>query len=87
MTWTIKLEAKAAKTLIALDKPTKLRLESFINQLSTTVNPRSTGKALQGMLKGLWRYRVGDYRLVCQIKDGELIILFLEIGHRKDIYR
>jgi mRNA interferase RelE/StbE len=87
MTWTIKVESRAAKTLKALDKPTKQRLESFIEQLTDTADPRATGKALQGGLKGLWRYRVGDYRLICQIKDGEIIILVLDIGHRKDIYK
>lgn len=49
-------------------------------------NPRSSGKALQGDLKGLWRYRVGDYRLITQIHDNELVILVIEIGHRKDVY-
>ncbi|MDD5267428.1 MAG: type II toxin-antitoxin system RelE/ParE family toxin [Methylococcales bacterium] len=50
-------------------------------------NPRAIGKALQGNLKGLWRYRVGDYCLVCQIFNSELIVMVLEIGHRKDIYK
>ncbi len=87
MTWIIKIESRAAKTLKAIDKPTKQRIESFIDQLTLTTNPRGTGKALQGGLKGLWRYRVGDYRLICQIKDKEVIILVLDIDHRKDIYR
>ncbi|MEI6745635.1 MAG: type II toxin-antitoxin system RelE/ParE family toxin [Methylococcaceae bacterium] len=51
-----------------------------------TNNPRLQGLALQGDLKGLWRYRVGDYRLVCQINDGELIVLVVEIGHRSVVY-
>lgn len=50
-------------------------------------NPRLTGKALQGKLSGLWRYRVGDFRLLCRIEDNELIILVIEIGHRKEIYK
>ncbi|MFU8790125.1 MAG: type II toxin-antitoxin system RelE family toxin [Methylobacter sp.] len=87
MNWIINVEARAAKTLKTLDKPTKQRIAVFIDQLGQTDNPRNTGKALQGRLKGLWRYRVGDYRLICQIKDGELIILLLEIGHRKEVYR
>ena len=49
-------------------------------------NPRATGKALQGEFSGLWRYRVGDYRLICEIRENELVILVLEIGHRKNIY-
>ena len=86
MTWIISLDSRAAKTLKAIDKPTKQRIESFINQLTLTNNPRATGKALQGQLTGYWRYRVGDYRLICHIKDGELIILVIKIGHRKDVY-
>jgi len=50
-------------------------------------NPRSKGKALSGNLKGLWRYRVGDYRVICQIIDNEVVILVVELGHRKEIYR
>jgi mRNA interferase RelE/StbE len=51
-------------------------------------HPRTDGVALQGKkYKGLWRYRVGGYRLICQIRDAELVILVLEIGHRSNIYR
>lgn len=50
-------------------------------------NPRSSGKALQGEFKGLWRYRIGDYRVICQIKDKELVILVIDLAHRKDIYK
>ena len=87
MTWKIKIGSKAAKSLKALDRPAKQRIEQFIDQLALADNPRQTGKALKGSLKGLWRYRIGDYRLICQIRDDELIILVLEIGHRKAIYR
>lgn len=87
MSWTIKVGSRAAKSLKSLDKPSKKRIEQFIEQLTTTDNPRRTGKTLQGNLKGLWRYRIGNYRLICQIKDNELIILVLDIGHRKNIYK
>jgi mRNA interferase RelE/StbE len=50
-------------------------------------DPISSGKALADQLAGLWRYRVGDYRLVCEIEDGRLLILVVTIGHRSDIYR
>jgi mRNA interferase RelE/StbE len=85
--WTIKLNPAATKALKLLNKQSKQRLESFIDELAGTDNPRNKGKALQGNFKGLWRYRVGDYRLICQIKDKELIILIVEIDHRKDIYK
>lgn len=87
MTWKIRLNQTSAKALKQLDKPAKQRIESFIDELEALDNPRQTGKALTGGLKGLWRYRVGDYRLIAQIKDNELVILFIDIGHRKDIYR
>ncbi|MGF3084332.1 type II toxin-antitoxin system RelE family toxin, partial [Streptococcus pyogenes] len=50
-------------------------------------NPRQFGKALTGQYKGLWRYRVGNYRVICDIVDNEMIILALEVGHRKEIYK
>lgn len=92
MSWRIKIDSRVAKSLKSLDTLSKKRIEQFIDQLAAMDNPRRTGKALpgkalQGNLKGLWRYRVGNYQLICQIKDGELIILVLNIGHRKDIYK
>ena len=88
MQWTVRLSETALKTLEKVNKPEQLRIRQFIKEtLGNLDNPRSTGKALQGNLKGLWRYRVGDYRLVCKIYNNELIIMVLEIGHRKDIYK
>jgi mRNA interferase RelE/StbE len=49
-------------------------------------DPRRFGKGLKADLAGLWRYRVGDYRVLCQIKDKELLVLVVAVGHRKDIY-
>ena len=49
-------------------------------------DPRRFGRELKAELAGLWRYRVGDYRLICQIRDQELIVLVVTVGHRKDIY-
>lgn len=88
MAWTIKFESLALKELKKLDKPARNRIERFIDELACGENPRSKGIALQGeRFRGLWRYRVGDYRLICQIKDREVIILILDIGHRKEVYR
>lgn len=57
-----------------------------MDEVSKLENPRSRGKRLVGNLTGFWRYRVADYRLICQIKDDQLIIIVVEIGHRKNIY-
>lgn len=50
-------------------------------------NPRDAGKALTGPLSGLWRYRIGDYRLICEIQDGILQVLVLQIANRREVYR
>ncbi|WP_083505612.1 type II toxin-antitoxin system RelE family toxin [Gemelliphila asaccharolytica] len=55
--------------------------------LQNCINPREKGKALSYNRIGQWRYRIGNYRLICEIKDKELIILALEFGHRKNIYK
>ena len=88
MHWTIRLSETALKTLEKIDKPERLRIRQFIKDtLANLDDPRTMGKALQGNLKGLWRYRVGNYRLICQIYNSELILMVLEIGHRKDVYQ
>lgn len=79
---------RAIKALSKLDTPTKVLIYSWIKEnLDGCTEPRFAGKALSGSLKGLWRYRVGDYRIVVDIQDGQLIILIVNIGHRKEIYR
>ncbi len=56
-------------------------------RIAVADDPRQFGKALVGELSGYWRYRVGDYRIVCQLIDERLIVLVVEIGHRRDVYR
>jgi mRNA interferase RelE/StbE len=71
-----------------LDKPEAQRIMHFLRErLEPIDNPRSLGKALSGRLGTFWRYRIGDYRIICDIKDQELIILVIRIGNRKDVYR
>jgi mRNA interferase RelE/StbE len=55
-------------------------------KIATQENPRLFGKGLQGDKQGLWRYRVGDYRVICQILDDELVILVIKTAHRKNVY-
>lgn len=88
MAWRIDLTATAAKQLSKLDKTEAKRIATFLRQrLATLENPRSTGKALTGPLLGTyWRYRVGDYRIICDIQDGVLCILVIEIGNRREVY-
>lgn len=89
MAWTIELRAKAEKQLDKLNRKDADRIITFLEQrLATHDNPRSLGEPLHGNLLGAyWRYRVGDYRIICDIQDGKLIVLVVEIGHRSSVYR
>jgi mRNA interferase RelE/StbE len=88
MKWTVKVLPQAAKTLKSLDNTNKRKLLDFLNNdLPNLENPRQRGKALQGNLRGMWRYRVGNFRLLCRIFDSEVIISVVEVGHRSNIYK
>jgi mRNA interferase RelE/StbE len=89
LAWALEYSAQAQKQLRKLDKQVATRILDFMrDRVAQLDDPRSTGKALLGsVLGGYWRYRVGDYRLVCEIQDDKLCILVLEVGNRKEIYR
>jgi len=88
LAWTIEYTETAKGQLRKLDKQTARRIVDFMDErVAGRENPRSTGKALTGPLGGLWRYRVGDYRVICDIQDGTLRILVVRVGNRRDIYR
>ncbi|MGP1432317.1 MAG: type II toxin-antitoxin system RelE family toxin [Treponema sp.] len=74
------------KQLRKLDAAISKRVLDYLEQIEKLDNPRSRGKGLTANLSGLWRYRVGDYRILCCIKDDELIVTVLEIGHRSSVY-
>lgn len=89
MAWRIEFEAGALKDLKKLDRPIAQRIVSFLrDRVAPLDDPRSMGAALLGSKLGeFWRYRVGDYRIICEIRDKELVILAVSIGHRREIYR
>lgn len=87
MIWQIKFTNTAVKEFSNLDKPVKERIISFLkNRLATMDKPKQTGKALQGTLSEYWAYRVGSYRILTKHQDDQLLILIVEIGHRKEVY-
>jgi len=87
MRYTVEYTKKAVKDLKKLDKYTRALILSWIEkQLVGCEDPRVHGKALTANRSGQWRYRVGDYRIIANIQDEKIIILVLEIGHRRDIY-
>ena len=85
----IELSVEADRELTKLDPPQARRFLKFLNErLARLENPRSIGQALRGSELGeFWKYRVGDYRLICKIEDQRLLILVLHIGHRREVYR
>jgi len=89
LAWTISYTESARRQLRKLDKPTARRIVAFMDgRIATQEDPRSSGEALTGpMLGTYWRYRVGDYRIICDIEDGALRVVVLEVGHRREIYR
>ncbi|MBP2622888.1 type II toxin-antitoxin system RelE family toxin [Streptococcus oricebi] len=84
MTYKIIPTPKFAKQFRKMAAFTKKRIKAYLN--SIVDNPRAKGKGLIANRSGQWRYRVGDYRVIVNIQDEELIILALEVGHRRDIY-
>jgi mRNA interferase RelE/StbE len=88
LAWTIEYSDTAKDQLRKLDKPIARRIVDYMDErIAELENPRSSGKALTGPLGGLWRYRVGDYRVICEVRDGALCILVLELGNRREVYR
>lgn len=86
--WIIIYSDDFIKDFAKLDRPIQLMVRAWIQKhLIEIDDPRLFGKPLAGNLKGLWRYRIGDYRLLVEISNGVLTILFISIGHRKDIYK
>jgi len=85
--WSVDFKPSAFKELEKLDRKIQDQVFKFLNKLVKDYpSPRSLGVQLQGKHKSLWRYRIRNYRLICEIQDHKLLILVLGIGHRKDVY-
>jgi mRNA interferase RelE/StbE len=89
LTWLIKVDDEALKTLAKMDKQVARRITDFLRtRVSVLEDPRSIGEALKGAKLGMfWKYRVGEHRIICTIEDGEVCILVVRIGHRREVYR
>ncbi|MDP5007355.1 MAG: type II toxin-antitoxin system RelE/ParE family toxin [Verrucomicrobiales bacterium] len=87
MSWVYRFDERAVKELRKLGKQAQRDIISYLDErIAVDEDPRRFGKGLRSDLAGLWLYRVGDYRIVCQILDGELIVLVVTVGHRRDVY-
>ena len=88
MTWTVELDDRAVKELRKLDRDAQRRILRFLRERTAgDESPQRLGRPLTGPKLGLWRYRVGDYRIICRIEAGRVVVLVLAIGHRSAVYR
>lgn len=87
MAWRIEIDKDVQREMKKLDKQVAKRITAKLREVSQLDDPRSMGKGLTGNLAGLWRYRVGDYRIICDIEDGVLLILVVDVAHRREVYK
>ena len=88
MAWQIEFDSDAENDLKKIDRETQRRIMRYLRErIATEKDPRRFGAPLRRELSGLWKYRLGDYRLICRIEDKKVIVYVIRIGHRKDIYK
>lgn len=86
MVWQIKFEESARKELLALDRTAQTEVVQYLrSRIATDLDPRRFGGALRKELAGLWKYRIGSYRVICDIKDEEVTVLIIRIGQRSKV--
>lgn len=87
MIWNVEWDDVAVKELRKLDKQTQKDILRYLRErIATNDDPRRFGKPVSRELTGLWRYRIRNYRMICNIEDTKLTVLVLHIGHRKNVY-
>ena len=87
MDWRIELDPEALGELSRLDPSIQRRVIGYLREcIGKPEDPRRSGRALRGNLQNLWRYRIGDFRLICDIRDDRGVVVVLGVGHRKDVY-
>lgn len=89
MGWTVEINDNALKQLEKLGTPDARRIRDYLrDRVAPLEDPRQLGKGLTGAKLGeLWRYRIGNYRIICDLQDDRLVVLVVEIGHRREVYR
>lgn len=85
--WTIEFDDRARRELRKLDPNTQQEILHYLRKrIAGSGDPRQLGKPLRMNLAGLWRYRVGDYRLICRLEDHRLVVFVIKVGHRRNVY-
>jgi mRNA interferase RelE/StbE len=88
MAWKVEFERDALKELEKLDKSVGRRILKFLHErVGRLDDPRQIGERLQGSLREFRKYRVGDYRIICSLEHGRLVVLVVRIGHRREVYK
>jgi len=88
MTWRIEFDPAALKELERLNKTVERRIVKFLrDRVANLEDPRQIGGSLQGTRSGLWKYRVGNYRVICSLEHDRLVVLVLQVGHRREVYK
>ncbi|HIJ83973.1 MAG TPA: type II toxin-antitoxin system RelE/ParE family toxin [Magnetococcales bacterium] len=88
MHWTVDIGDVAERQLLKLDSVARTRILDYLTErIDGCENPRRFGTALKGDKTGWWRYRVGDYRLLCDVDDARVVVFVIAIGHRREVYR
>lgn len=89
MAWAVEFDPDAVKDLKKLDKQVQKRILEFLRlRLPAMDNPREMGEALAGSTLGnYWKYRVGDWRIICDIQDKRIVVRVLRVGNRREVYR
>jgi len=86
LTWQIEFTTAPAKHLKEIGPENGRQITGFLRK-KISQDPRGHGKVLKGALRGFWRYRVGDFRVLVRIEDQKLLVLVVRVGHRKNVYR
>jgi mRNA interferase RelE/StbE len=85
--WTVEFDDRARRELRKLDTQSQREILRYLRErFAGSSDPRQFGKPLRRNLAGLWRYRVGDYRLICRLEENRLVVLVLQVGHRREVY-
>ena len=88
MVWQIEFDSEAENDLKKIDREIQRRILRYLRErIATEKDPRRFGAPLRRELSGLWKYRLGDYRIICRIEDKRIVVYVIRIGHRKDVYK
>jgi len=88
LAWRIEFTDSALKKLRKMDRPTAQKITHYLrDRVADSTHPRILGKALKGELRQYWRYRIGDYRVICTLQDDAMRVLVVDLAHRKHVYR